>query len=80
MCVYTHMHTHMHRHVWGLRGGVERRHVWGEGVAGEKVKGGVGARGVLLLWACVAQSACLSLSSDCLILVERNTQLKCRGD
>lgn len=47
VCVHTHAHTHAQT-CMGTQGGVERRHVWG-GRRGreEKVKGGVGARGVL---------------------------------
>lgn len=55
MCVST--HTHTHRHIWGLGGGAGEQACLGGGVAGEKVKGGVSARGVLFLWVCVAHTA-----------------------
>lgn len=71
------MHTHTQARSGG---GAGERACLGEGVAREKVKGGVSPRGVLSLWVCVVHSACLSLGRDCLILVERNPQIKCRGD
>ena len=82
MCVYTHTCTRTCTDIYGDSGvGVERRHVWGEGVAGREGKGRCECtRCAVSMGVRCTQSACLSLSSDCLILVERNTQPKCRGD
>ena len=48
------MYTHTQARSGG--GGGERACV-GEGMAGEKVKGGLSPRGVLSLWVCVVHSA-----------------------
>ena len=56
VCVHTHMHTH--RHIWGLGGGGGEQACLGEGVAGEKVKGGV-RHAVCCFCGCVLYTECL---------------------
>lgn len=54
MCTHTHAHAHAQTYMgtqgWGWREGMFGGKAW----PGEKVKGGVSARGVLFLWVCVA--------------------------